>query len=403
MDITINLTYPINLKNISAVAIAACLWEKHDIKNKIEIYFQAQTINSGVTWCNIKDLHSRLTWESVINQVCEHAKLLQLPAILSSKVEIYITGMGYEILRWNKYLRFELDLPPEYSNKIYWTQHGSINEKKIFQLYWETLFKFDNLDNVSNHRIIILSVIFGQVKFLLKNIKIIQRISELYVAPAKGLSKDSHVHDIMAFWLAIYDQESKEKGLECFKLFKDLQLKLPVLPLLTLCQEFDLFEPFKYFFFEALKVKSENCNPICWFEAFLKYSLNKSKEDLTKTKAAEIIIFLINEMPTNVKINLVCKYFSKIVKSCMCWPFEQFIKVVINEFIDVVDTSELKEVFNFLSNCVYTQSQNETFFDKNLCWQMLLKILQKFPEEEKVKFLQGNKISKSDLTLHLKL
>lgn len=112
-----------NLQTMSMISLSAKLWDIPYIKTKIKNYF-----SKGKT--------SKPRWYEISKKVISYLHLLELPSKLVIKLERMIINIGEKIYDWVYHVTRVMRLSSVFTEKIYWTPYGTIDEVKIFDLYW---------------------------------------------------------------------------------------------------------------------------------------------------------------------------------------------------------------------------------------------------------------------------
>lgn len=374
---TLNFKFEINLKKFAAVSVATILWDNEKIKHDIKDYF-------GDFKNKTKD-----NWYDVTNKVSNHSKKLPLPKELLIKLDDYITATGYLVLRWNEYLRNVLNVSAEFADKIYWTNRGTIDENKIFQMYWEKMpwFIIDNtMDTFYNHNIIALSCIFAQENYITKNYKQIREITISNVDSGKILSDKCDTLTVIALWVCIYLSKSKQKGINRYRRLKSENSVSSFLYFQCIVEE--LYDAAKYFWQHMDEIEKDfcyNCHDLVRYN--LVGGCNRCYDSYLNSKNTELLIYFLNNMSDDSKDEFLRENLVDIFHHFKEWPYQEMLEMILDKYIDAASVHIIESFF--LDSVQHISEDHEKFVDKDLYRQILPKILKNIPKEIKYNKLKN--------------
>lgn len=385
-DGDLNLKFEINLENMTAIALATFLWENEETDEEIMSFFG--------DWKQYDIFRQKeLTWKDVTSKVCDRAKTLNLPKELLTKVENSIFSLGFQIRAWNYYVRNTLNLPSHFGGLIFWTNYGTVSENDIFKHYWKERYVLKIDSDHSSNFVIFLSCIFAQVWFINQHLEEIKKVTELRIAPAKFKSRSYTAHAIIAMWLCIYITRSKKQGVDRY--CKAQKSDTISSELLTMCIDNGFIEAAKYFWSklnlnEKIKFTAYECgkkvlDSLCGYYSYYD-NVFDIENDHQRVKKTELLIFFINKMSTDEKVQFVSENMIKIFNMCKYWPFHEIlIKLVTDDrMLKNVDPNELYyDLFSKTIDIIVRDYSDGRFIDKDFCRQILPTVLERIPKEIK--------------------
>lgn len=123
-----NFKRQVNLQNLTWMVVAECLWNQEDIKAMIQDFFSQNYYHSNYEkWLQL-----------VTKKVLNNLNLIGLPEKLIHETEIQdvTVCIGEKIFNWTIEVVKVLGMDIKYAQQICWTSYGTIDEGKIFDVYW---------------------------------------------------------------------------------------------------------------------------------------------------------------------------------------------------------------------------------------------------------------------------
>lgn len=372
MAYNFKLQFDINLKSFAENAVAANLWQHSRIKKEVKDYFKPIVTYPDLTIFTPKEKK----WMKIVDKVKHNANLLQVPAELLTAIKSILEPIGDKVFYWNLHLIWTLGMKPKYAEKIYWNQFSIIDEKKIFQMYWE---KMDDFYDVSKNNPMIVSALFVQENFIRNHLSLLIFETQKYLEPFKIINHKCSPYAIIVIWLCIHFMKQKTAAVEFYKRIK--KSKTVAFELFYKCKAIGLFLATKYFWNKLTDAEKQQ---------FYNDEFGKSKLELEffntsshmEEKSLEILIFLINSLPERKRFECVTKFIATIIHSFVnIWPFHKMIEPYIDVVIDNIQSAHQLELLYLCSLQTLSGSNyNRRSINKNLNRPILFKVFPKIPK-----------------------
>lgn len=323
------LRFGVSLQNSSSLSIATRLWDSPSVKKDVKKYcIQAVKDQDNVH-------NSELRWREVIKRVQKKVELLKLPSKIICEVQQYIVFTGEKIFLWFLHIVTGLSLNYKFALNVHWTEHGIIDESRIFQ-EWKVDPTFPSLPDKIEDKILTyaLACAYVDIDFLNKNlVDIAQSIRDYIGLKIKNMDTFK-VNSAMAILLTWYivDQEKKTDNSVEFALMysslKSSKYKAGFDKLFLHCVSCGLDKAAEFFY---NKLKKED-QPEILKQAALVVIKNSSKEiNHTTEKNAELLFYIMNKMNMKQKKDfLMEKLLDVYIIFLNTWPYQQLCPALLD-------------------------------------------------------------------------
>lgn len=310
------------LQKLALVSIATKLWGINDIQHQIHSHFIKK----------IKCTPRTLNWNKITGNVLCYFKQLITPTVtLSQKIENEIVNaiisIGERIFYWIEYLTEHLKVELAYSQRIYFTRHGTIDEIKIFNSFWA---KNPILNNITsfNKGIYLLSCLFAQKDFINSNKDVmIAQLKRTKKVPVSTINKYQDkcfllITASVLDYLQRFDLSKKGK-----KLVKQLKNKSGAVispdDMYEVCVAYGLFEASEYYFDKMSAVMMTV--PMMSANACLK-GMESLKEVncYRRGKFTDLFILSISMVRQQDTNFFMTRHLSQCLQVLLIWPLQNF-------------------------------------------------------------------------------
>lgn len=366
----------INLENFAVIAVAVNLWEQADIKKKVEHHFKTAD-HSKHEYHTSKE---NPKWNKIVNQVSENANQLNLTEELKTKVKNLSEPIGDHIYYWHLFLLETLHLPSKFTDKIYWTPYGTIDEDKIFQMYWAKTSEFSN---PSADHVVLLSCVFAQEGFIRRNLNHMIKKTISFLAPVKIINKKCNTYAVIVIWCCFFFSHCDK--IEAIELYKKLKKENSTAKELFMkCLQDGLFKACKYFWNKLTNDEKLSMRVLGVKKCIDKWICRNCYEE---EKCLEIIFFLINNLPRNKRFAFVFENdnLERIFQfSINIWPYQLMLEPMIDVFLDHLKYKQLE--YFFISCLIHVTDKfcGKRYINKDVCRQVLYKVYPKVPKKLKL-------------------
>lgn len=318
----------LSLKKLSATTIAICLCKHPDVKKKIRKSISNKKKD--------KNFPSNGVRNGVVEVVLKNLETLKLPENLKGELEDMMILLADEITRWIKYVTDFLRLSITYTDKIYWTQFGMIDDFQIYKKFWLNDHNFVKLkDGILS---LSLACIHVDEELIKESIDDMIRKSEKFCHPVKIQTEDQTVN-IIGLYLhnsdmgGLYDVEQENDG----ENKNDTEEKLDISSLFQLCVSQAFVRAAKYFY-NLLNEKEKRKEIIKAAEECLEQANYCESTDLHERKNAELLLWLINTMPVEQRHYFLMENIDGIIDIFLVsLPYQEIaLKVLDEKWVDLI-------------------------------------------------------------------
>lgn len=375
------LTIDLNLQRVAMISIATSLWEASHVKQEIKDFFKNTKYEPAPRYQG---------WYIIARKVLQNLDSLALSKIISRDLEKIIVAIGEKIYDWTEYVMLKLSLPFSFAEKIYWTCYGTIDELKIFQLFWS---KVDFPSSTTHsyfkvNTVYVLASANADENFLNDSIDdMTQQMKEIYPMVDVNNYKDK-IYTFMSLWLHFDVTRCSSHPFRNVHFASSGHIIPPEI-MLKLCAKQGFIYAVKYYYnklSENLKCKIiEDLAVDCIHHSIFLLKDNNVNCNHDLVKSAQILIFLINQMEEEQRRSFLSHYITQLVRIFLpIWPFQELIKLLFNiNWFERPDVKFEKLIGNNLS-CIKHSYAADCPVKKVIYSDILYRVWEKIPKIEKI-------------------
>lgn len=354
-DLNHPLQHDTSLKRLALTSLVSHIYKDPIIMKKLKEKFLIKYV--GRSSFPFKALKSE-----IMKLAFEKLKILEVPKSLIPELHYMVVILGKKIVSWAEYVIRILKLGLSYLNEIYWTPIGTIDDAKIYNQYWKKHGSFNKiLNNEKNYSFACkMACIYGNEKAILLHQNAMIKDVQKYLGRVNLPNIKNKVDQLAATYLTFLYGEGYDIMKE-----KDVHQRFKRSGRVSISDAIFVSEDIKAVKFLwkylsnterekiVVQLARENVYGGLFCSSISDCGLGDGDEETEMIElagAAEIVLFLLNQMSPEQKNQFLMEHASAVLQLLMqVWPYQEIcLKLLDNEVVADVISQDGEELLTTL-------------------------------------------------------